>query len=109
MSLPVSGAVVQYLLDSRLTSWCILGIVLGASKEAVTIEVESGALLDCLPECEHYDYTLEVAVGTLAKHAKLSGFAFLLVPLLQAVIQFSMYVYACFVSVRTSIWVTTRC
>ncbi|XP_073954506.1 sodium channel protein Nach-like isoform X2 [Choristoneura fumiferana] len=47
-----------------------------ASKETVTIEVESGALVDCLPECEHYDYPLEVAVGMLAKHAKLSGFAF---------------------------------
>lgn len=32
---------------------------------------------NCLPECEHYDYPLEVALGKLAQNARLEGQPFL--------------------------------
>ncbi|XP_046977572.1 sodium channel protein Nach-like [Vanessa cardui] len=33
-------------------------------------------LINCMPECEHFDYPLEVALGRLSKHIPLSATAF---------------------------------
>ncbi|KAL4717434.1 hypothetical protein ACJJTC_000583 [Scirpophaga incertulas] len=40
-------------------------------------ESETSSAIDCLPECEHFNYDFEVALGTLAKTIKLNGHPFL--------------------------------
>ncbi|XP_041986745.1 sodium channel protein Nach-like [Aricia agestis] len=40
------------------------------------IDEEIMSNLNCLPECEHYDYRLEVALGKLARNTPLSGIPF---------------------------------
>ncbi|XP_063394136.1 sodium channel protein Nach-like [Cydia fagiglandana] len=46
---------------------------IGSTNES---EPEPDDVMQCLPECEHYDYPLEVALGMLAKQSKLNGIAF---------------------------------
>lgn len=46
-----------------------------AEDSNLTREVESE--ITCYPECEHYDYPLEVALGNLAKSAYVNGLLFL--------------------------------
>lgn len=36
-----------------------------------------GHVIQCLPECEHYDYPLEVALGRLAENIYVNGLPFL--------------------------------
>lgn len=38
-----------------------------------------GGTVTCLPECEHFNYHFEVALGSLAKTIALNGHPFLLV------------------------------
>ncbi|XP_035440220.1 sodium channel protein Nach isoform X2 [Spodoptera frugiperda] len=53
---------------------CVDEIFNEAEDSNLTREVESE--ITCYPECEHYDYPLEVALGNLAKSAYVNGLLF---------------------------------